>query len=108
MISNLACFELISRRMQLIEEKYKMRLPQMDKNVLDPGSDAGIFLGLGTYSMAGRNAVCVMMPALAEYIGEELNREASISKGKVKAHQLRLELKKLSHGPGKGHKDDEK
>ena len=107
MVSNLACFELISRRMQLIEEKYKMRLPQMDKNVLDPESDAGIFLGLGTHSMAGRNTVCVM-PALAEYIGEELNREASISKGKVKAHQLRLELKKLSHGPGKGHKDDEK
>ena len=107
MVSNLACFELISRRMQLIEEKYKMRLPQMDKNVLDPESDAGIFLGLGTHSMAGRNTVCVM-PALAEYIGEELNREASISTGKVKAHQLRLELKKLSHGPGKGHKDDEK
>ena len=107
MVSNLACFEFISRRTRLIEEKYEMQFPQMDKNVLDPDSDAGIFLGLGTHSMAGRNAVCET-PVLAEYIGEELNREASISKGKVKAHQLRLELKKLSQGPGKGHKDDEK
>eukprot|EP00972_Heterocapsa_arctica_P062530 9219731-Heterocapsa_arctica.AAC.1 len=50
-IGNLASFELLARRFQLIEEKYRHRLPQHEgKNSLDPESDAGLFLGLGTAS----------------------------------------------------------
>ncbi len=40
---------------------------------------------------------------MAEHMGEELAKEASISKGKVKAHQLRLETQKMNN-PGGGRK----
>jgi hypothetical protein len=105
MITQLASFELLARRFQLIEEKFKFRLPSFDSNKgsLDPENDASLFLGLGTSSMAGRTAVCVM-PALAEYIGEELGREAAISKGKVKAHEMRQQLRKLGGAGGGGKK----
>eukprot|EP00973_Karenia_brevis_P044181 6121031-Karenia_brevis.AAC.1 len=80
---NLVCLELICRRFQLIEEKYKFRLPQMDsgKGFNDPESDSALFLGLGAASSFGRQAVCVM-PELSEHIGEELAKEAAITKGK--------------------------
>jgi hypothetical protein len=42
------------------------------------------------------------MPALAEFIGEELGREAAIAKGKVKAHEMRQQLRKLGGGGGGG------
>ncbi len=41
-----------------------------------------------------------MCPELSAHIGEELAKEAAISKGKVKAHELREQIKKL-----KGKKD---
>ena len=41
------------------------------------------------------------MPALACFIGEELAKEAAISKGKLKAHELRESLKKLGNNNGK-------
>ena len=43
----------------------------------------------------------MVMPQLSECIGEELLREASISKGKVKAYQLRKEIQNLSGFKGK-------
>ena len=99
MICNLCSFELLARRFQLIEEKFKFRLPQFDgnKSSMDPENDASLFLGLGTHSMAGRMAVCVM-PELAEYIGEELAEEASVAMGKVKAHELHIQLRKMAGG----------
>ncbi len=55
--------------------------------------------------MAGRMAVCVM-PELAEFIGGELVKEATVSKGRVKAHELRVQLNHTQGGakekPGKG------
>ena len=99
-IANLAGMELLARRFQLIEEKYRHRFPQHDtKNTMDPESDAGLFLGLGTASSFGRLLVCVM-PALSEYIGTELGKEAAVSKGMVRAHQLREGMKKLNGGGG--------
>ena len=50
------------------------------------------------------------MPELSTFIGEELLKEARITKGRVKAHELREQVKKLSKG-GNQHgknKDDEK
>ena len=95
MITNLASFELICRRLQMIEEKYRFRLPQFDggAGAADPENDATLFLGLGSGSTHGRQSVMVM-PALAEFIGNELAKEAAITKGKVKAHELRAQVKK--------------
>eukprot|EP00973_Karenia_brevis_P086534 11999772-Karenia_brevis.AAC.1 len=57
-VINLACLELLCRRFQLIEEKYRHRLPQLDtgKSVADPESDSALFLGLGAASTFGRQA----------------------------------------------------
>ena len=103
MVCNLVAFELLARRFQLIEEKYKFRLPQFDqqKPGLDPENDSALFLGLGAQSMAGRMSVCVM-PELAAFIGEELQKEASINKGKVKSMELRQQLHKLQTTKKKG------
>ena len=104
-VSNLVCFELLARRLQLIEEKYRFRLPQFEggSGAGDPENDHGLFLGLGTSATAGRSAVMVM-PALTAYVGEELAKEAAITKGKVKAHELREQIKKLNGGgPKKPH-----
>ena len=92
----------------MIEEKYRHKLPAFEsgRGAADVESDTSLFLGLGTQSMAGRMAVCVM-PELSEHIGTELSKEAAISKGRVKAHELRAQLKKLQKGGGKGNKDDE-
>ena len=109
-IGNLACMELLSRRFQLIEEKYRHRaLSVGPRNVIDPDAGSGLFLGLGPGSSFGRQSICVM-PELSTFIGEELLKEARITKGRVKAHELREQVKKLSKG-GNQHgknKDDEK
>jgi hypothetical protein len=45
------------------------------------------------------------MPELSTFIGEELMKEAQITKGRVKAHELRETVKKLSKGDGRGGHD---
>ncbi len=97
MICNMVSFELLIRRFQLIEERYRHKLPQMAEakgTALDGEQDASLFLGLGTQAMAGRLAVCVM-PALSEFIAGELGKEAALNKGRVKAHELRQQIKRL-------------
>ena len=103
---NLACLEMLCRRFQLVEEKHRHRLPQLEsRNPLVPEADSGLYLGLGPGASFGRAALCVC-PELSEYIGEELAREAAISKGRVKAVELRQQIKKLNVG-GKGNPKDE-
>ena len=81
--------ELLSRRFQLIEEKYRHRMPSVEpRNAIDPDADSGLFLGLGPGSSFGRQSICVM-PELSTFIGEGLLKEAQITKGRVKAHELR-------------------
>ena len=100
-IANLACLELLSRRFQLLEEKYRHRMPMFDKGGPDADADASLFLGLGTASAFGRSAICVM-PSLSQYIGEELARKAAVSKGNVKAHEFREKPKAINKGGGGG------
>jgi hypothetical protein len=102
MVCNLIAFELLVRRFQLIEERYKMKLPQMDGRggAHDPEQDTSLFLGLGSQAMMGRLALCVM-PGLSEFIATELTKEASLNKGKIKAHELRQQLKRLNDPKGK-------
>ena len=93
---NLASMEMLVRRFQLIEEKYRHKLPQVEgKSPLDPEADGGLFLGLGPGASFGRSAICVC-PELSEYIGEELAKEAAITKGKVKAVELREQVRKMN------------
>ena len=98
--------ELVSRRLQLIEEKYRFRMPQLEGHagVTDPENDHSLFMGLGTAATSGRLSIMVM-PELSTFIGEELAKEAAISMGKIKAHELREGLRKMNnpkHGAKKG------
>ena len=63
----------------------------------DPEQDHSLFMGLGTSSTAGRLSVMVM-PELSAFIGEELAKEAAVSKGRVKALELRESLRKINTG----------
>ena len=47
-VSNLACLKLIARRLQLIEEKYRFRMPQMEGEgkSADPEQVHSIFMAL--------------------------------------------------------------
>ena len=49
-IISIAALELVGRRFQPIEEKYKHRLPQAGGGGIGSESDASLFLGLGTSS----------------------------------------------------------
>jgi hypothetical protein len=100
-VTNLQSFELLARRAQLIEEKYKYAMPHVVRGALDPEANAGLMLGLGTHALEGRSAL-IVMPALSEYVGEELAKEAAITKGVVKAHELRLQAIALQSGRGAG------
>jgi len=100
-VANLASFELMARRFQLLEEKYKTRIPESSKSTgLDAETDTALFLGLGLHSSHGRHAIC-MMPELSAHVGDELAKEAAITKGRLKAHEMREQVKKLAKGkPG--------
>ena len=106
-ICNCSAFELLARRFQLIEEKFRHRLPAATgNNPTDPDADSSLYLGLGLHRSYDKQAVCVM-PQLSEFVGDELGKEAAITKGKVKAHQLREEMRKLAKGAGKNKKQHE-
>ena len=106
-VVSIAALELLARRLQLIEEKYKHRLLSTEgKSGISPETDNSLYLGLELSSGFGKQAVCIM-PELSEYVGTELAKEAAISKGKMKAYELREQLKKISKGGGKGKTSEE-
>ena len=51
--------------------------------------------------MVGRMSIMVL-PALASHTGVELAKEAAITKGRVNAHELRVQLKKCNSAGGGG------
>ena len=104
-MSNLACMELVSRRLHLIDEKYRFRMPQLegDAGVADPENDHSLCMGLGTAVTSGRLSI-MLMPELSTFIGEELAKEAAVSKGKLKAHELREGLRRMSNPKGEDKK----
>ena len=71
-VSSLACFEIASRRVQLLEEAYSVnpKAPRFD------GSDH--FQGLGKRKLA-------VMPELASHVAVSVKTEAAIPKERRKA-----------------------
>ena len=49
------------------------------------------YLGLGPNASFGKSAICIC-PELLAHVGDELQREATVTKGKVKAIELREQL----------------
>ena len=73
-VSSLACFEIASRRVQLLEEAYSVnpKAPRFE------GSDH--FRGLGKRNLA-------VMPELASHVADSLKTEAAISMERRKARE---------------------
>lgn len=90
--SNLAGIELIVRALQRIEEKHKHKLV-----ATEDGGENALFMG----SSSGSRAGTIICPKLSEWIGEELKKEAMVSKERRKAREERA----LSR---KGDKDNKK
>ena len=80
----LARMELLARRANMIELKYKDRvLPKPTKD-MDPFNDSHLFLG--TSETRGSLMVC---PLLERYVGEQLHLEALAAMARSKATEER-------------------
>ena len=78
--SNLASAELIGRAIQRLQEQHKHKLIAAD----DSGESA-LFLG----SSGGSRVGTIISPKLSEWIGTEMQKEASIAKERRKAREER-------------------
>ena len=80
-------------------------MPQLEGHagVTDPENDHSLFMGLGTEATSGQLSIMVM-PDLSTFIGEELAKEAAVSKGKLKAQELREGLRRMNNPKGKDKK----
>jgi len=79
-VANIAAAELVVRGIQRIEEQHKMKLVAAE----DAG-EASLFLG----SSGGSRVGTVISPKLSEWIGAEMQKEASIAKERRKAREER-------------------
>ena len=85
-ISECASFELLSRRLQLIEERYAKLLSEAEtgKDLEDRDYEAALFMG------ASRpNGSALICPALTEFIATRLREEASVLKERRKGREER-------------------
>ena len=99
--SNLACAELLTRQLQLIEDKHLDRLDSSSSAGRATGPYQDTHLYLGTTSTRGGVIVC---PKLQKWIGEQLAAESLVLKERRKAREERA----LSRpNPKKGAKSDE-
>ena len=98
-VSESAAAEIISRQIQMIEERHRDGGAQSSegKNSAHSSQDTHLFLG----TAASRGGLCVC-PALQEWISEELRRESSIMKERRKAREERALNNKGPKGGPKG------
>ena len=86
-VTELACMELVGRRVQMIESKYKPRLLSQTPSSGasgDPFEDSHLYMGMN----AIRGLVC-LSPALETWIGQELSKESLVAKERRKAAEER-------------------
>ena len=90
-VSQLVSMELLARRAQMIELKYKHKfaLAGSSGDGADPYEDAHLYMGLSET----RNLLCVC-PALERSVGAELKDEAKLLESRRKAHEERAALGK--------------
>ena len=81
----LACMEVGARRVQMIFDKWKHKLPQYTSTGNELQDDAHLLLGTG--ETRGNVA---MMPDLVAWLGGELAKEALAQKERRKAREARV------------------
>ena len=90
-LPNLACFELLARRLQLLEESHL-------EDPLHPTFEgARHFLGTGE-----RRGGALIAPSLQAYVGEQLGKEAVVAKERRKAREAHGLTRKSGKGDPKG------
>ena len=93
-ISRSAGIELVCRKLQIIHEKWRHKLPSFSGPANKQGGiDDDAYLMLGTYETRGNIAVC---PALQKWIGEEAAKESLAMKERRKAREERTLAQKAS------------
>eukprot|EP00959_Pyramimonas_sp_CCMP1952_P242489 5068354-Pyramimonas_sp.AAC.1 len=91
--SELAFVELLLRRAQLAECRYKHRLLRTDSQIVNILQDEFLYLGVG--ETRGQLMLC---PLLEEYVASELHRESTIAKESRKLNEeRRLQAGQASH-----------
>ena len=90
-LSELSCFELLVRKAQMAEWRYRDRLLSTDHD--DLFNDQYLYLGTGE-----TRGLVMVSPELQEHINSELHREAAIMKERRKVGEERM----LSRGGGGG------
>ena len=81
---NLGCVEVMVRKLQMAEEKYKERLYHNQGLGDNVGEDHHLFMG----TQGTRGNLCVA-PALQKFIAEELQKESAVLKERRKAREER-------------------
>ena len=91
-VTELAAFELLARRPQMIELKYKDRLISVGNYKNDPFDDARLYQGT-----AETRGLIMVSPLLEQYVAGELAKEASSSKERRKLREERALTKPPAH-----------
>ena len=88
-VSQIASLELMIRRAQMIELKYKDKVVPPPVNALDPFQDMHLYMGLSE-----TRGMLMVAPSLENYIGDELHKEAAAAKERRKAADERAAAKR--------------
>ena len=83
-VTTLACAELGARRVQMISDRWKNKLPGFSGGAQGEEDDSHLLLG----TSETRGNICVA-PSLQKWLGEELSKEAQASKERRKAREER-------------------
>ena len=96
-VSHIAASELIARKIQMVHERWRHKLPNFNGAAGQSGAtimDDDTHLLLGTSDTRGDVGVC---PELQSWLGEQLSKEALATKERRKAREERA----LAAEPGK-------
>jgi len=83
-VSKLVSMEILSRKVQMIHDKWRHKMPQIMSSSSRDDDDSHLLLGL--HETRGNLG---MAPSLSKWLGEELSREAAVSKERRKAREER-------------------
>ena len=96
-VSELACFEILGRRFQLHEEKYRLKLVEAERGAFRGSGvdvdEVALFMG---YSR-DRGVACVC-PLLLDHVSDQSRQEAAVLKERRKAHEERQLLRQSKPG----------
>jgi len=95
-VAELGAIEILARRFQLHEERYRLKLIDAERGAGKTGvdfDDAAIFMG-----HSRERGVAAICPALLDHVAEQAKQEAAVLKERRKAHEERELSRKKEKG----------